>query len=171
MIRERVLVLFVAVMAMVFTVPAMAQEAADNSEQMIELVRTDIQKQRVAIIGEAMQFTADEAAAFWPIYEQYEAERSEIGEQRVALIMDYAEHFQMMTDEKAAELGARALELEEARTALKKKYFEKLKSEMSPVTAARFLQVENQLTMVLDLQVASQVPLISKPEGQQLVEE
>jgi hypothetical protein len=167
--RERVLVLIVAVMAMVFTAPAMAQEAVDNSEQMmseqmIELVRTDIQKQRVAIIGEAMQFTADEAAMFWPIYEEYEAERSEIGDQRMALIMDYADHFQTMTDEKAAELGATALGLEEARTALKKKYFQKLQAEMSPVTAARFLQVENQLTMVLDLQIASQVPLISKPE-------
>jgi hypothetical protein len=169
--RERVLVLIVAVMAMVFAVPVMAQEAVDNSEQMIELVRTDIQKQRVAIIGDAMQFTADEAAMFWPIYEEYEAERSEIGDQRVALIQDYADHFQTMTDEKAGELGAQALELEEARTALKKKYFKRLQAEMSPVTAARFLQVENQLTMVLDLQVASQVPLISKPEGQQLVEE
>jgi hypothetical protein len=111
-----------------------------------------------------MQSTADEAAMFWPIYEEYEAERSEIGDQRMALIMDYADHFQTMTDEKAAELGATALGLEEARTALKKKYFQKLQAEMSPVTAARFLQVENQLTMVLDLQIASQVPLISKPE-------
>ena len=162
--RERVVVFIVAVAAMVVATPVMAQEAVDNSEQMIELVRTDIQKQRVAIIGEAMQFTADEAAMFWPIYEEYEAERSEIGDQRMALIMDYADHFQTMTDEKAAELGATALGLEEARTALKKKYFQKLQAEMSPVTAARFLQVENQLTMVLDLQVASQVPLISKPE-------
>jgi hypothetical protein len=157
-------VLIVTVAAMVVAAPAVAQEPVDNSEQMIELVRTDIQKQRVAIIGDAMQFTADEAAMFWPIYEEYEAERSEIGDQRMALIMDYADHFQTMTDEKAAELGATALGLEEARTALKKKYFQKLQAEMSPVTAARFLQVENQLTMVLDLQIASQVPLISKPE-------
>ena len=157
-------VLAVAVMAVFMTAPAVAQEPVDGSEQMIELVRTDIQKQRVAIIGEAMQFTADEAAAFWSIYEAYEAERSEIGDQRVALIQDYAGHFQTMTNEKAGELGARALELEEARTALKKKYFQKIQAEMSPVIATRFLQVENQLTMVLDLQIASQVPLISKPE-------
>lgn len=164
-------ILAIIFMAMLVAAPVVAQEAVDNSEQMIEnseqmieLVRTDIQKQRVAIIGDAMQFSADEAAMFWPMYEEYEAERAEIGDQRMALIMDYADHFEMMTDEKATELGARALELEEARTALKKKYFKKLQSEMSPVTAARFLQVENQLTMVLDLQVASQVPLISKPE-------
>jgi hypothetical protein len=157
-------ILAIVFMAMLVAAPVIAQEAVDNSEQMIELVRTDIQKQRVAIIGDAMQFTADEAAVFWPTYEEYAAERSEIGDQRVALIQDYADHFQTMTDEKAAELGARALELEEARTALKKKYFQKLQTEMSPVTATRFLQVENQLTMVLDLQVASQVPLISKPQ-------
>jgi len=157
-------ILAIAFMATFVAAPVVAQEPVDNSEQMIELVRTDIQKQRVAIIGDAMQFTADEAAMFWPIYEEYEAERSEIGDQRVVLIQDYADHFQTMTDAKAGELGASALELEEARTALKKKYFNKLQSEMSPVIATRFLQVENQLTMVLDLQVASQVPLISKPE-------
>jgi len=162
--RCKVSIFCAAVMAAFIVAPAVAQEPVNGSEQMIELVRTDIQKQRIAIIGEAMQFTADEAAAFWPIYEAYEAERSEIGDQRVALIREYADHFQTMTDEKAGELGARALELEEARTVLKKKYFEKIQAEMSPVTAARFLQVENQLTMVLDLQIASQVPLISKPE-------
>ena len=63
---------------------------------------------------------------------------------------------------KARELGEKVLSLEEQRTALKRKYFARIADAMSPVVAARFLQAENQINMVLDLQLASQIPLIKK---------
>ena len=69
-----------------------------------------------------------------------------------------------MTDEKAGELARKALDLEVQRTALKKKYFERVEKAMSSVIAARFLQAENQINMLLDLELASELPLIQKPE-------
>jgi len=80
------------------------------------------------------------------------------------LIKDYAENASAMTNEKATELGESALDLEAERTALKRKYFEKIAKAMSPMVAVRFIQVENQLEALIDLQISAQVPLVEKPQ-------
>jgi len=65
-----------------------------------------------------------------------------------------------MTDENAEKLLKRVFELEEDRLNLKQKYFKKIKRVVPTVKAARFFQIENQLNMVVDLQIASALPLI-----------
>jgi len=132
----------------------------EELERYVELARSDLKKDRVQLVGEAMDFSAEEAAAFWPIYKEYEEEFSELGDERLILIGDYAAHYGEMTDDKAKELTSRALAHEEKRTALKKKYVEKVAAAISPVVAARFLQVENQIGTLLDLQISQQLPLI-----------
>ncbi len=138
------------------------EQQAVSIDEFIEMVRTGVKKERVTLMGEAMQFTGDEAGDFWPIYSDYEAEFSKLGDERLALVKDFAANYQTMTAEKARELGEKVLSLEEQRTALKKKYFARIADAMSPVVAARFLQAENQINMLLDLQLASQIPLIKK---------
>jgi len=143
--------------------PAMAQEEQMTEEEIIELVRSNIQKDKVAIIGSAMDFSADEAGKFWPIYKGYETDLVKVSEQRVALIKDFAANFETMTDAKAKELSETAMGLEKQRLKLKHDCVEKLAADMSPIIATRFLQVENQLNLILDLQLAQQLPLIEKP--------
>jgi hypothetical protein len=152
-----------ALVALIAATPLAAQETPMTEEELIELVRTDLQKDKVAIIGAAMDFSAEEAGKFWPIYKDYESALAKVGDERLALIKDYAANFSSMTDTKANELAMRAMELEQQRFGLKKKAFEKLAEGVSPVVAARFLQVENQLGLIMDLKIAQQLPLIEKP--------
>ena len=158
--REGMLALVLAG-AIVAPAPALAQTDEQVNKYM-EMARTDVKRDKTAIIGAAMGFTGEEAAKFWPVYKEYEAELSKVGDERLSLIKEYAASFQTMTDAKAAELTAKALEQEQKRLDLLKKYDARLAKEMSPVVAARFLQVENRLNLLLDLQVASQIPLIHK---------
>ena len=152
-----------ALTVVLVALPATAQEEPMTEDEIIELVRSNIQKDKVAIIGAAMNFSAEEAGKFWPIYKGYETELTSVSDQRVALIKDFAANFETMTDAKAKELGETAMGIEKQRMKLKHACFEKLATEMSPVIATRFLQVENQLNMLLDLQLAQQLPLIEKP--------
>jgi hypothetical protein len=133
-----------------------------NLQAYMELLRSDVRTQKVAIITQVMDFDEAEAAKFWPIYRQYETDLSSLGDMKLALIKDYAEHYNALTDEKARELAAGILELETKRTALKKKYFDQFASALSPKTAARFFQVENQLEMLVDLQLSSMLPVVKK---------
>jgi hypothetical protein len=75
------------------------------------------------------------------------------------MIRDYADNFATITDERAASLAATALDLEARRNAAKAKCYERVKTALSPRTALRFLQVEHQLQLLIDLQIAAALPV------------
>ena len=87
-------------------------------------------------------------------------ELSKINDDRITLIQEYAKNYEQMTDAVADRLARGALDLEARRGALKQKYYDRLKMALSPKTAARFLQVENQLLMIIDLQISAALPVV-----------
>jgi type II secretory pathway component PulJ len=131
-----------------------------NIDTYIGLLREDIQKQKVAIVSQLMQLSPEQAAAFWPVYNEYSKGLSALGDLRVRGIKEYAANFNSLSDEKATELANMRFDYEEKLLALKKKYFGDLSKAVGPKLAARFFQVENQLLDVVDLQVASSLPVI-----------
>ena len=131
-----------------------------NLRAYVELLRSDLRTQKVAIITEMMGFTEAEDAAFWPIYREYEGEMTTLGDERVALIQEYANAYSKMTDAAADALATKALDLESRRQEVKRKYYERFKQALSAVTAARFLQVEHQLLLLIDLQISAALPII-----------
>jgi hypothetical protein len=78
---------------------------------------------------------------------------------RIANIKEYANSYQQLTDAKADELIRNAMSYQKQRSELLSRYYERMKQEMGAVTAARFVQVENQLLMIIDLQITSELPL------------
>ena len=137
-----------------------------NTQAYIQLLRTDLKTQKESIIKEAMQLNDQQAAAFWPIYKQYDAEQTKLGDEKLAIIQDYSANFMNMTDEKADELAQRVMQLDEKRLALREKYYGITKKAIPPVLAVRFFQVENQIQLITDLQIASNLPIIEGPETQ-----
>jgi len=145
--------------------PAAPQPAALSNEDLnlrayMELLRSDVVKEKTNIMGQVMQFDTDDAAKFWPIYNAYDAELKRTGEQKLAMIKKYSDHYENMTDAIADELVRDALQVDQQRHDLKVKYYGKVKDALGGITAARFLQVENQLLMLIDLQVASSLPVV-----------
>jgi hypothetical protein len=130
-----------------------------NLSAYAELLRSDIRAQKVAILTEVMGFTEAEDAAFWPIYRAYDLEMSRLGDDRLAMIREYAAGYAALTEPAAAALAARALDLETRRSAARARCFEQVKNALSARTALRFLQVEHQLQLLIDLQIASSLPV------------
>jgi hypothetical protein len=125
-----------------------------------ELLRSDVRAQKVAIITEVMQFDEAEDAAFWPVYRECDADMAKLGDERVALIAEYARNYDQMTDEVADRLATKALDLEGRRQAAKAKCYDAVKKVVSPKTALRFLQVEHQLQLLIDLQISAALPTV-----------
>jgi hypothetical protein len=150
--------------------PSTSSNAAQSAEQTktlnlsayAELLRADLRAQKVAIITEVMQFTEPEDKAFWPIYREYDAEMDKLGDERVALITEYARNFDQLTDDAADKLARRALDLEARRQAVKAKYYDRVAAVLKGRTALRFLQVEHQLLLITDLQIAASLPIAGK---------
>ena len=151
--------------------PAQSPAAAASADKTlnlaayVELLRSDLRTSKIAIITEVMGFTEAEDAAFWPIYRAYDAEMTKLGDERIALIKDYAASYSAMTDEKAASLAQAALNLEGRRNAAKAGCYEKVKAALNPQVALRFLQVEHQLQLLIDLQVAAMLPVAPAGKG------
>jgi len=144
---------------------AAAPQSSGDSRDMnlrayVELLRSDVRSQKIAILTEMMNFTDAEDAAFWPIYREYDVELSKINDDRLKLIAEYAKNYENLSDTTADTIAKGALELEGRRHALKLKYYDRVKAALSPKQAARFLQVENQLLLLIDLQIASMLPVV-----------
>jgi len=138
--------------------PSDTREA--NLRAYVELLRSDVRSQRVAIITELMGFTEAEDAAFWPVYREYETELGKVNDDRLALVKEYAASYGTLTDAVADRLARGALDVEGRRNALKARYYDRFKSVLSPKAAARFLQIENQMLLILDLQIAASLPIV-----------
>lgn len=131
-----------------------------NLEAYTELLRSDLRTQKVAVVTELMQLTDAEDAVFWPIYRDHELELSRLNDERLALIEKYAEEYATLKDSTANDVVVKALDLEARRTALKQKYYSRLRTALSPRAAAKALQIEHQIQLLVDLQVAASLPVI-----------
>ncbi len=133
-----------------------------NVREYIELLRADVRQQKAQILGAVMQLDVDQAAKFWPIYNNYDAELTNLNNLRVANIQEYANNYTKMTDAKADELILKALQYRKQRSELLAKSYERVKQAMGAIEAARFVQVEDQLLMIIDLQIASSLPIVGQ---------
>jgi hypothetical protein len=142
--------------------PASANSQKKNIQEYIELLRSDVRQQKAEMMGAVMQLSAADAAKFWPIYGEYDAELTKVNDLRVANIQEYARTYSALTDEKADELIQNAMAYEKQRSELLAKYYDRVKQALGAVTAARFVQVEHQLLLIIDLQVASSLPIVGQ---------
>jgi hypothetical protein len=138
---------------------APASPKEQNLKEYIQLLRHDVRSQKAAIMSVVMQLDPDQAAKFWPIYRDYDAELTKVNDLRVANIEEYSRTYTHLTDEKADELIRAALSYQKQRNELLAKYYDRVKQELGAITAARFLQVEHQLLLIIDLQIASALPV------------
>jgi hypothetical protein len=141
-------------------VAAVTPPDAANLRALFELARADFKTRKALLIAENLPLTADEASEFWPVYGDYEAALSKLNDQKLALIVRYAAAYEKMTDQEASALVKATLDLEAQKTELKRKSFAKFAEVVPATKAARFLQIDNQLNTLLDLQVAAALPLI-----------
>jgi hypothetical protein len=139
---------------------ASAPKSTQDVEKLIELVRKDVRAQKADIVAKTMKLDADQAAAFWPVYKQYEAERQALGNERLGVIQDLAEHFESLNDAKAQGLLERSFAIEDKRIALERKYKDEMLKVLPAKTVARFFQVESRLNNLINLEISAQIPLV-----------
>jgi hypothetical protein len=140
--------------------PADAAQIRAEIDKAVEALRKDARAGKSDILGKTMQLDSQQAAAFWPVYKQYEAEAQVLGTERLGIIQDLAEHFDSLDDAKAKALLDRQMALEDKKLALMKKYKDEMLKVLPAKTVARFLQVDSRLNKLVELAVASEIPLV-----------
>ncbi|MBK9099256.1 MAG: hypothetical protein IPM14_14285 [bacterium] len=138
---------------------------AQDMDSYIELLKSDLKTDKKAIITEVMQFDETQSAAFWPIYKEFEFDLDKLSEKRIANIKDFAANYDVMSDEKAKELIENAFDFQDDRLDLNKKYHKKFAEALGPIVAAKYMQLEYEIQLLVDLSINSNLPLAKKPGG------
>jgi hypothetical protein len=133
---------------------------AQDTTNIMQLVRDDIQLQKKAIIAENLQMSDAQAKEFWKIYNEYQYKLSKIGDKVVDNIEDFANNYENLTDDKAEEILDLSFDINEEKLELLKEYTKEITDKIDIKLAARFYQIERLLTTIIDLQVMSQIPLV-----------
>ena len=134
-----------------------AQAGIDSD---IALLRSDVQADKTAIVTRGMQLNDDQGKLFWPLYREYANKQQILGDQRVSIIKDYATAYDSMDDATADGLTKRQLKYEQDRAELREDYYPKFKKAVGAKQAAKFMQIDNRLSMLIDLQLAAAIPIL-----------
>jgi Spy/CpxP family protein refolding chaperone len=166
--RNKLIAAVVLASAWMVAAPAARAQAAASkdsptvTDQDIQLLRQDIRSKKKQMIAANLTLTDAEATKFWPIYDQYAAEMTQIGDQRYALIKEYAQGFGKLTDAQAMSLLNRSLALDEATAQLRIKYVPIVSQVLPGTKTATFFQIDRRLSALIDLQLASEIPLVQQ---------
>lgn len=154
-------VLLLAIAAATSTAFAQRETASGvEVEKDLALLRRDIRAEKKKIIAANVTLTETEATKFWPIYDQYVAEMTKHNDEFFSVIRDYAANQKTITDAQASSMIKRWVEIQIARDQTRQKYIPLFEKVIPGKKVALFFQIDRRLYALLDLQVASEIPLI-----------
>ncbi len=134
--------------------------ASTATETDIKLLREDIRSERIRLVAANLPLNDTEAAKFWPIYDQYLAEVSKIGDARVALIKEYVQSYDTMTDAQANDLMKRSAALDQQFSDLLTKYVPMFEKVISAKKTARWYQIDRRLDLLINIELAANIPMV-----------
>jgi hypothetical protein len=126
----------------------------------IQLLRSDVQADKNQIITHTMAFTDAESGAFWPVYRDFARDQQAIGDERVKLIKDYAQNYDKIDDAKAKDMAQRLMNIEAKMVNVRQEYWPKFEKALGAKRAAKFYQVDSRLSLIVNVQLASVIPLV-----------
>ena len=165
MIRRYFLAVTMAAMLILTSVStskgeAQAPAAQSSTDQDIDLLRKDIRSQKKQIIASNLQLTDKEAEKFWPLYDQYTAELVKINDAKYSAIKEYATNYSTLSDAQATSLARQIIGVDQSVAQLRLKYVPIFGNVISGKKTALFFQLDRRLVMLIDLQLASQIPMV-----------
>lgn len=133
---------------------------AQTNDDYIELAREVLKTEKKAAIAEVLDLNETESVPFWELYNEYQNKVYAVQNNRIALINDFSDNYENLTDEKADELFQSLLKYKTDILKLKKQYYKKFKKIVGTGDAARFFQAENKIETLIDAQLALEIPLL-----------
>ena len=171
MVKKLVAMVVLGVSWMLFGVPSwaqtvMPQESSSRgsviSTQDVDLLRKDLRAKRKELTAANLKLTDAEGERFWPVYDQYVKELIAINDKKFALIQDYADNYRTMTNDQALLFIRQWLDFDIATNQLRQKYVPIVAKVLDGKKTATFFQLDRRIAMMIELQVASQMPLVQQ---------
>jgi hypothetical protein len=141
--------------------PLMAQQSMSvQTQRQINISRKVINDKRNTAIAYNMKFTQTEKEKFWPLFREYREAMGAVGDKRLAVIVDYADHIDSMTEARAKQLLDRYFAMEKDTIKVKEKYVRRFRKILPNTKVVRLMQIESRMDTQVDMKLAEGIPLM-----------
>ena len=131
-----------------------------EDDRAVQLTRSAIQAERQAILATNLELSEKERAIFWPLYEEYRQALESAVNTRVDLLNQYFASYETLTDQEATALLDKHIAWEKEVLKVQSTYAKKMGKALSGRTVARFFQIENKMDIIVEYELAGEIPLI-----------
>jgi Spy/CpxP family protein refolding chaperone len=131
-----------------------------SQEDVVAQFRTDMMSKRADIMAKGLTLSADQAAKFWPLFEQYQKEQDMIVNEQIDAIKAYADQYKELSDADAIAYVKATLDRDQKMLNLRLQWLEKFQKAVPVKTAARAIQLDRRLSNVAQIQLSQQIPLV-----------
>ena len=143
------------------SLPAYAQSVdLADAQRTVNISRKMIDDKRNNQIAMFMNFTREEKEKFWPLYREYRKTMAAVGDKRLAVIVNYANNVDRMTDPLAKKLLDQSFEVDKDFIRTKERYVKKFRRILPDIKVVRLMQLENRMDIAVDMKVAEGIPLM-----------
>ena len=149
-----------AVLALLTALPLASQakeKVSINADEQVLLKQ--IQADRRSIFADNLGLTDAESVKFWPVFDQYEAKRQKLEERYIAMVNDFANNYDTLTDERASKILVERMDIEMKMLELKNEYTKKVAEVLPGKKALRYAQIESRITNILRRNLYTVIPL------------
>jgi UTP:GlnB (protein PII) uridylyltransferase len=154
-------IIIALLLSLLISTPLAAQQTLTVQEQrQINISRKLINDKRNTAIAYNMKFTQEEKEKFWPLYREYRDAMAKVGDKRMAVIVEYAEHLETMSESKAKELLDRSFAVQKETLKVRQKYAGKFRRILPATKVVRLMQIEHRMDTQVDMKIAEGVPLM-----------
>ncbi len=129
-------------------------------EKDLDLLRRDLRAEKKKIIAMNLPLTETEATKFWPVYDAYAMEMKKHYDEFYLVIKEYAANQKTLTDEQAVAMIKRWSKIQVEVAQARQQFIPNVEKVLAGKKAALFFQLDRRLYALIDLQVASEVPLV-----------
>ena len=136
--------------------------AGEADDANLDILRDTIRANKKALVAANLTLSDEEAAKFWPLYDEYQKKLTAVNDRLVALIKDYTTSFSSMADDHALKLAEDYLSVEEDRVKVRREYLPQFAKILPGRKVARFLQIENKMDAVVRYDLAEEIPVIDE---------
>jgi hypothetical protein len=133
---------------------------AETLRDSIEVFRAQVLADRKAVVAASLDLTDAESVAFWPLYDEYQDAVNKLRRRRVNLILDYADAYPAVTDEKAHSLLAAHLAIKREWAQAEDAFAPRFEKILPAKKAARYYQIENKIDAIINYELAAEIPLV-----------
>lgn len=131
-----------------------------SAQELLDMIKRDINAERRTIVADALSIPTEKETEFWNLYNAMEVELDKVTDMRAENIKKFADNYENVTDDVANDLANTYFDMVTNRNKINKAYYKKASKLIGKKEAARFIQLLGQIQLLIDIQIAAEVPLI-----------